>query len=319
MLMTVKNTPKIAHMAIVAMLVVALAGAAQASWYWPFGSNDDEKKKEQPRLSELMEAASTAIDNASDLAAEGKVDEAVAEYRKALEELDKVERENPERAATPEFATVRNKRAIVNASIDSIYLAQARENARAVAVTDTTELEKKFAERVAARLAQSDEDKKAEGPKLESQLESYMEGERKHIKAVEQEAVRVKTERKINELLAKDPNSHKARVLQAGEMLRVGDHAGAISKLDEVLADDPDDASALNMKAVCEINQGDAKTAAKTLAHAIKTNPQDYHAYYNMSRLVMQTSGKKSAASRYYETGRKVGGPRDEDLEKLVK
>lgn len=315
--MTVEKKPNFACRALVAMLALALAGAAQASWYWPFGSSDEEKKKDQPRLSELMEEASLAMDNASDLAAEGKITEAVAEYRRALEELDKVEMENPERAATPEFATVRNKRAIINASIDSLYLAQARDNARAVAVTDTTELEKKFAERMAERRAAADGEKKDETPKLESQLESYMEEERKHLKAVEQEAARAKTERTINELLAKDPNSRKARVMQAGEMLRVGDNEGAIAKLDEVLAESPDDVSALNMKAVCEIAQGEVKAAAMTLAHAIKTNPQDYHAYYNMSRLVMQTSGKKAAAKRYYDTGRKVGGPVDEEMEKL--
>ncbi|MBR4616812.1 MAG: hypothetical protein IKO55_14475, partial [Kiritimatiellae bacterium] len=59
---------------------LAVSTAAQASWYWPFGSDDDSRKKDQPRLSELMEQASIAIDNASDLAAEGKVEEAVAEY-----------------------------------------------------------------------------------------------------------------------------------------------------------------------------------------------------------------------------------------------
>ena len=297
---------------------LAISLAAQASWYWPFGS-DDDSKKDQPRLSELMEQASIAIDNASDLADEGKVEEAVAEYRRALAELDRVERENPERAATPEFATVRNKRAIVNASIDSLYLAQARENARAVAVTDTTELEKRFAERRAERLAASGGDKNTVKPKLENQLESYMVEERKRNEAIGQEAERVKTERTIKELLAKDPNSRKARLLQANEMRKAGDFDGAIEKLDGVLAENPDDASALNMRAICEASLGNAKAAHKTLAHAIKTNPDDYHAFYNMTRLVMQTSGKKNAAKRYYETGRALGGPEDKSLEELLK
>jgi tetratricopeptide (TPR) repeat protein len=304
---------------LAASFAFAFCWAAQASWYWPFGSKSENDKKEQPRLSELMEAASVAIDNASDLAAEGKVEEAVAEYRKALDELDRVERENPERAATPEFATVRNKRAIVNASIDSLYLAQARENARAVAVTDTTELEKKYAARQAERHSAASGEKKDENPKLESQLASYMEEERMHTKSIEEEASRIKTERTINELLDKDPNSRKARILQASAMLKSGDFDGAIAKLDEVLANNPDDVSALNMKAVCEVERGDDKAAATILNHAIKTNRSDYHAYYNMSRLVMQTSGKKSAAKRYYDTGRTLGGPEDKDLEALFK
>lgn len=308
--------PKTEGMALTVMLAFALCLSAQASWYWPFGSDDDENKN-QPRLSELMEKASIAIDNASDLAAEGKVEEAVAEYRKALVELDRVERENPERAATPEFATVRNKRAIINASIDSLYLSQARENARAVAVTDTTELEKRYAERMA--VSKGEKEKQIDNPKLESQLGTYMEEARSHNKAVEDEATRVKTERTINKLLAKDPNSRRAKILQATEMIRVGDFAGAETKVDEVLAGNPDDASALNIKAICQVESGDPKTAAKTLAHAIKTSPSDYHAYYNMSRLIMQTTGKKASAKRYYDTGRTVGGPEDGDLEALLK
>ena len=318
--MNSENRPKTLGRALVAMFAFAFCLSSQASWYWPFGSSDDEKK-DQPRLSELMEQASIAIDNASDLAAEGKVEEAVAEYRKALAELDRVERENPERAATPEFATVRNKRAIINASIDSLYLSQARENARAVAVTDTSELEKRYAERCAERLAVSkgEKEKQADNPKLESQLGTYMEEARSHNKAVEDEATRIKAERKINSLLAKDPNSRKAKILQAGEMIRVRDFASAEAKVDEVLAGNPDDASALNMKAICQVEGGDSKAAAKTLAHAIKTSPSDYHAYYNMARLVMQTTGKKASAKRYYDTGRKVGGPEDADLEALLK
>lgn len=305
--------------ALIVYAALAVSTAAQASWYWPFGTDDDSKKKDQPRLSELMEQASIAIDNASDLASEGKVEEAVAEYRRALAELDRVERDNPERAATPEFATVRNKRAIVNASIDSLYLAQARENARAVAVTDTTELEKRFAERRFQRIAKSNGEKNTAKPKLESQLDAYMVEERKRNEAVEQEASRIKTERTINELLEKDPKSRKARLLLANEMINAGDAEGAIAKLDEVLADNPDDISALNMRAICEVTKGDAKAAQKTLIAAIKANPNDYHAFYNMTRLLMQTGGKKSIAKRYYETGRTLGGPEDPSLEALFK
>ena len=303
---------------ILVFAALAASVAAEASWYWPFGS-DDSKKKDQPRLSELMEQASLAIDNASDLAAEGKVEEAVAEYRRALAELDRVERENPERAATPEFATVRNNRAIINASIDSLYLAQARENARSVAVTDTTELEKRFAERRAERIAAANGERKSVKPKLESQLDAYMVEERKRNKAVEQEAERVRTERTINELLEKDPNSRKARLLQANEMLKADDADGAIEKLNEILETNPEDLSALNMLAICEVNNGEPKAAQKTLAKAIKSNPNDYHAYYNMSRIIMQTGGKKSTAKRYYDTGRKLGGPEDDGLEALFK
>ena len=124
--------------------VLALAYGVQASWYWPFGS--EEYGSSQPRISELMEPASKLIDDASDLAGDGKIDESVETYRKALAELDRIERENPERAKSAEFATLRNKRAYVNAAVDSLLLSQVRQNARAIALSDTTELERKLAE-----------------------------------------------------------------------------------------------------------------------------------------------------------------------------
>jgi len=123
-------------------LIVALCGVVQAKWYWPLGTDVvDEKPK---RVSELVEPASRLIDEATDLASEGKSAEAVEVYRKALAELERIERENADRVKGTEFATLRNKRAYVNAAIDSMLLSQVRENARAVAVSDTAELEKRL-------------------------------------------------------------------------------------------------------------------------------------------------------------------------------
>jgi len=123
-------------------LIVALFSGAQASWYWPFDSGPVDRKAK--RISELIEPASLLIDEATDLAAENKVDEAVAKYRKALAELNRIESENPDRAKKPEFATLRTKRAYVNAAVDSLLLQQVQENAKAVAVSDTEELEKRL-------------------------------------------------------------------------------------------------------------------------------------------------------------------------------
>ena len=119
------------------VLALMLPIFASASWYWPFGGDDEDRPK---RVSELMEPASKLIDSASDYVEDGKIDEAVEEYRKALAELDRIEIENPERADKPEFSTLRNKRTYVNSAIDSLLLDQARKNARKVAITDTTEL-----------------------------------------------------------------------------------------------------------------------------------------------------------------------------------
>jgi tetratricopeptide (TPR) repeat protein len=281
-----------------------------------------------------MEDATAAIDDAADCAADGKISEAIEKYRKALDELDKVERENPERAATVEFASVRNKRAYVNAAIDSLLIAQARENAKAVAVTDTTELEKRFAERrrrlpgddgsrehasSQAAAPSSAAEAAADVPKLENQKDAFMEKERARKKAVQSKAARAKMEGRIAALLEKDPSSPKARVMQAGLMMGDGDLAGAKQKLAEVLAQSPADTSALNMMAVCAATEGGYSEADDLLSRAIKANPRDYCAYYNMANLVMQATGEKAVALKYYETGRKVGGPEDKALEESLK
>jgi len=117
--------------------------SARASWYWPFGEENVFSRSE-PRLSELMETASTMIDEAADLADEGKTEASVEKYRAVLDELDRIERENPERAKTPEFATIRNKRAYVNAKIDSMLMNQVKTNAKVVAVSDTRDLERRL-------------------------------------------------------------------------------------------------------------------------------------------------------------------------------
>lgn len=314
------------------LAALAFAGAAHASWYWPFG--DESSSRSRARLSELMEDATAAIDDAADCAADGKISEAIEKYRKALDELDKVERENPERAATVEFASVRNKRAYVNAAIDSLLMAQARENAKAVAVTDTTELEKRFAERrrrlpgddgsrerasSQAAAPSSAAEAAADVPKLENQKDAFMEKERARKKAVQSKAARAKIEGRITALLEKDPSSPKARVMQAGLMMGDGDLAGAKQKLAEVLAQSPADTSALNMMAVCAAMEGGYAEADDLLVRAMKANPRDYRAYYNMANLVMQATGEKTVALKYYETGRKVGGPEDKALEESLK
>ena len=122
-------------------LALALCASAEAAWYWPFSSSDE---KRPPRVSELLENASIMIDEAYDLASDGKTADAVEKYREALRELDRVEAANPDRVKTPEFNTLKNKRATVTAAIESLLLSEARDNARPISVTDTTELQKKY-------------------------------------------------------------------------------------------------------------------------------------------------------------------------------
>ena len=273
--------------------ILVLACGLQASWYWPFGS--DDVSEDAPRISELMEPATELIDEASDLAADGKVDESVEKYRKALYELDRIERENPERAKSAEFATLRNKRAYVNAAIDSMLLSQVKQNAKVVAVSDTTELEKKLAEE--------------RGEKSKS----------KSAAVVEQGRVTNSTVRLKPTTTAKPAAKPVNKRDQAIADIANGDYAAAELLIKEMLEAKPDGAMALNLKAALEMKQGNFKEAERTLDRAISSNPRNPSAYYNLALLSLQKDGNKPVAKRYYETGRAMGGASDPQLEALFK
>ena len=281
-------------------LVLALCAGAEASWYWPFSSDDETKP---PRVSELMEPASVMIDEAYDLADEGKTSEAVEKYRAALAELDRIEVENPDRVKEPEFNTLKNKRATVMAAIDSLLLSEAQDNARAIAVSDTTELQKKY------------DAKHGKAPKMEergaAKPESEATTESTEV-AAEPEAPTEQPE--VIEL----PQKPKSKMAIALEDLAKRDFAAVELTVKEILEERPNDAAALNLKAAAEMAQGDAKAAEKTLDQAIMSNPRGYHAYYNMARL-MAGKGNLSGAKRYYEAGKSLGGPVDAKLEELFK
>ena len=296
---------------LVGLLTMALG--VQASWYWPFGS-DDTSEQEPPRLSELMEPASLLIDEASDLAYEGKTSESIEKYREALSVLDRIEAENPDRAQAPEFASLRNKRAYVNAAIDSMLMAQVQQNAKAVAVSDTTELEKRWAEEKAKARGEKVEKKAAPKkkaaaePKAESAEEKVQVAEKKK-QVVEDKAVTAPAEKKNRPLTKRE---------QAMADIEKGDYAAADLVIREMLVERPNGAMALNLRAVSEIAQNRLKDAERTLDQAIMSNPRNYFAFYNMARLLLRMDATdKLAAKRYYETGRQVGGPEDPELEEL--
>ena len=260
-------------------LALMTALCANASWYWPFG--DDEP--EPPRLSELMKPATDIIDNASDLAEEGKVAEAVDEYRKALRELARIELENPDRVDKPEFATLRNKRAYVSAAIDSLLLEQAKNNARPVTVTDTTELEKKF-------------------KKMKEEEAAFASG-----------MPPPKTAEQKND-------ERKAKLRQALSAIANKDYEAARLAVREVLSTRPNDAAALNLRARIESELGDSAAAEMTLTQCITSNPNSPHAFYNLAKLIFKTRGDKgrATAKRYYERSCECGGEKDPDFEEQL-
>ena len=284
-------------------LLSVLTLEVRASWYWPFGSEDGDEP-EVPRISELMESASLLIDEASDLAAEGKTGESVEKYRAALAELERVERENPDRAQTSEFATLRNKRAYVNAAIDSMMLWQAKANARSVAVSDTTELEKKLAEERGEKSKPKSE--------VEEKSESGVVGAQGNVR---DSTVRLPTT--TTHKTAEQPQTKRE---QAMDDIERGDYAAAELLIGEMLTAKPNGAMALNLKAALEMKRGNLAAAEAALDQAVMSNPRNYSAYYNTAVLLLQKgAGNKSSAKRYYETGRAVGGPENPELEALLK
>jgi hypothetical protein len=124
--------------------------SAHAAWYWPFGDDEDSPDK-PPRLHRLLENANDLIEQAEDASLEGDAEKALELYNSALTNLTDIAEKNPDRAERPEFAPLRNKIAATSAAIDSIRFAQVNQNIRAVAVTDTTELQMKYDEEQAKK------------------------------------------------------------------------------------------------------------------------------------------------------------------------
>lgn len=208
------------------ILVVFLAANALASWYWPFGG----KKKEAPRMASLLEPASTLMDSASDLAQDGKYGEAIGEYNKALAELERIELENPDRVESPEFATVRNKRAIITAYIDSLLMEQVKKNSRAVTVTDTTELEKRYAAEKQAKAAA-----RAETPALAAWRRRLAAARRQFDEKDLDGAAKA-----VAALLAERPNAAGALNLRAAIEMSRGDMKAAEATLYQTTVSNPD-------------------------------------------------------------------------------
>ena len=285
-------------------VAATLSLGALGSWYWPFGSDDEEVI---PRISELMEPASTNIDAATDFEFDGKFDEAIAGYEAALRELDKVEAEYPDQMDKPEFTTVKTKRAYVRAKIDTLKFLQVKENSKAVAVSDTTELEKKLAaeKAAAAKAATPEPEPEAEKPAPEPEKPSVEKPAPAPAKSAPKKPAPAKA------------LSRQQRIAKA---IADGDYAVADADIAETLRTRPNDAAALNLRAMMESAQGKLRDAEHTLDQAIQSNPKSYHAYYNMARLILKAyPDNKDGARRYYETGRAMGGPRNAALEEAVK
>lgn len=289
---------------------VFAAMGSYGSWYWPFGSSDDDESRPQ-RVSELLAPASGYIEKASEYAEEGKLDEAIAEYEKALEELDRVETENAERAKNAEFDTLRNKRVQTRTAIDTLRMKRVMDSSRRVAITDTEKLEAEY-----AKMLEERRNARSGKPQGEVRDETRLVNE-----GVANPGAAVAGNSGGGASAAGAPApTRRERLVKAMELLHAKDYAGAHEIIRGLLSEKPNDAASLNLRASVETAQGDYRAAEKTLDQCIQSNPRSYYAYYNLAKLILQTRGEAGAASArsYYEAGRDCGGPVDSSIEETI-
>ena len=314
---------------IIFIFVFSLLWGAYADWFWPFGKDSQNDKKEL-RLSELMEKASLAIDDAVDLADNGKISEAIEKYKEAIAELDRVERENPDRAKTPEFSTLRTKRAYSKNAITSLQMSEALLNARSVAVTDTTELEKKLADEKRGKSDKASEPEKKSEPAKEEKPVSAQTNKVESIgllidclddaRKTEKPDVKAAPSKISAAAKAEKPKKSDPRRDAVLSALKEGQYAKATAIVKEMLKDDPNGVLPLNLLALICKSQGRLDDAEKVLFKCMTANTYSYYTYYNMARLyLMKNPPDKSGAKYYYETGRLYTDERDLEIERRLK
>ena len=274
-----------------------VSSCVQASWYWPFESSEDNTNK-PPRLHRLLEKANDFIEMAEDESLNGNADKALDCYRQAVDELTRVQMENPDRAETPEFAPLRNKMATCKAAIDTIRFEQINSNIRAVSVTDTAELQRKWNKRHGI---------------------VDPEDAVKPVPIVYKSAGEPAASKPEKANVPAKPADWNARLREAAGLLRSGNNAEAAEYLEKMSKELPDDLNMLIMHSAALAGSGRFYAARKMLEKAAEAHPQSYLPRYNLAYVTLELGEGRKVAQRYYDEGRELGGPVSEDLERRLK
>lgn len=293
----------------VAILVGVCAMCAQGAWYWPFGDRDGTNAP--PRLHRLLQKANDYIELAQDASLDGDADKAIENYRLALAELDRVEAENPDRAASAEFAPLRARRTACNSGIDAIRFAQINENVRSVAVTDTSALQKKWNEKHGI--------KDGSGVKAESPKPATTNAAPTNVAQPKADAPKDVAPKAEAPKLQPPSRGWDDRIAQAMDFLRAKDYAGADVLLESMMKERPKDLNAMLLRAAAQAGTKNVYSAQRTLERAMRAHPKSYLPYYNLANLMMQQEDGLETAREYYELGRTVGGPVNNDIEAKLK
>jgi len=304
------------------------------------------KEKSEPKVSELMKDANEMMSQAQTSYVNGETKEAIELYRKALAEIARLEAENPKRVSTSEFAPVRFRKALCETEIDRIMLEEVNSNARTVAVTDTSALEKKREERkkaaetnhvpeAAVKLSPKSvsgapaepvaQEEKAEPVAATEKAEPapskplVMKEELEWAKDMLSMDRFDEAERSLLKILKEKPEHRESRLLMAVARVRQGKFTDAEILIDDLLADNPGDESVLLLSAGAQMADGNYSKAIEALDKVLKINPKRPDGYLNMAWLLLEMkSGKTEDAELYYRQAVKLGGPRDRDLERRL-
>ena len=282
-------------------LCLAAAPAANA-WDW-FGLKpyDEADTNRPPRLHRLLEKANDFIELAEDETLNGEADKALDYYYQALDELRRVQFENPDRAETPEFAPLRNKIAACKAAVDTIRFEQVNANIRAVSVTDTTELQRKWNKKHGIV------DKEDEPPPKPA------------VKTPETVTEAPSPPEAGAEVPATTAESWAARLSEVARKLRAGETAAAEEALTVLLGERPDDLNALLLQGAVLANTGRYYAARKALEKAVQAHPKSYVPHYNLAYVSLELGEGRKVAKEHYDAGRELGGPVNADIEKRLR
>ena len=306
--------------------VLLCAATAHAAWYWPFG-NDEDSPDRPPRLHRLLENANDLIEQAEDASLDGDAEKALELYNSALTNLVDIANQNPDRAETPEFAPLRNKIAATSAAIDSIRFAQVNQNIRAVAVTDTTELQKKYDAEQAKKKGLDKVLEKKEEPEKKKDNAPTKEPVAEPVKkpaapppAVTSQPSAVSKPAPAAESAPASIAGFDEKIQLALKELKAKDYAAADLLLEELEKERKGDLNVLILRAAAQNGMKYHLAARRTLEKAMRAHPKSYLPYYNLAYLMfkLEDEGVESAR-QYYELGRALGGPVDARIESQLK
>lgn len=280
-------------------LLLGTAGTAQA--VWPFNESDATKAEK------LVAQANAQLQAADEVWRIGNTAKAAEFYQAAAEIYQQVERLSP----NMQNGLIRFRISYCASQVDQIQSAAAREKAKPeprVTVTHPPGLRR--------------------GSESESLLPDAAP-----VAAVEQVDARRElsiAQRFISsahpedampsliKVLRADPSNRRALLLMATARVQQGRYDDAIVTI-EGLRDSEEDEAVLLLAAGAYCGAGRYFDALLSLDKALKKNPDLPQAHINMAYLVLEmTPEKRGDAHSYYQHARKLGIPRDAQLEKRL-